>query len=511
MAAMSDDRFDPAFEQRLAGGLTDLADEATQPFDPAQISRAAIGRAGARSRRPSAAIWLQSVVAVAVLAVALVAVGVAGGFIKLPNNDLHPNPSFVPFTPAPSGSPAPIASPSSHALPPTIVPATPSPIAVVTPPLTTPAPTPVPTPTSSLEPSPSSEPTPTPSPTIAPVHAVVSMAVGASHACALADDGRIFCWGYNDMGQLGDGTQEYRDSPTVPVVGIADATAIAAGIRFSCAVRSDGSVWCWGEDPGSDSSSAVPWQVPGIDDATDVTAGGAFACALRSGGGIACWGNGQAGQLGNGVFENNSGVPAAQAVVGIDNAVAVSAGWAHACALLADGTVQCWGANGDGANVYGSLGDGSSDVRRSTPAPVVGLDSAVAISAGGWTACAIRADGTVWCWGYGEQGDLGDGNGTNSSTPVQVTGIDDARLLAVGDFHGCVTRSDGSTWCWGDTAWGSDPPTLTPVEGHKSATLVPVQIATGGRQYMMFIDQRGRAWWWGFGTAQLPERWRVGP
>ena len=201
----------------------------------------------------------------------------------------------------------------------------------------------------------------TPSPTIAPVAAVLDLAVGDSHSCALADDGRIFCWGANDMGQLGDGTQDYRAYPTVPVVGIDNATSFGAGIRFSCATRTDGTVWCWGEDPGSDGASAVPFRIPGIDDATDVEAGGAFACALRIGGGVACWGVGNLGQLGNGVFERNSSVPDPQQVLGLDDAIQISAGWNHACAVRSDHSLWCWGGNGDGATGYGQLGDGTLD------------------------------------------------------------------------------------------------------------------------------------------------------
>ena len=340
----------------------------------------------------------------------------------------------------------------------------------------------------------------------------MAIALGDTHACTLAADGRIFCWGSNEDGQLGDGTEssDYRNYPSVPVVGIDDATAIAAGIRFSCAVRSDGTVWCWGEDPGNGPSTAVPVQVPNINDATSVVAGGAFACALRSGGAVACWGVGDLGQLGNGSF--GSGGPTPQAVVGIDDATQIAAGWNHACALRSDHSLWCWGGNGDGATGYGQLGDGTLD-NSSTPVQVVGLDNVSAVAAGGWSTCATPADGTAWCWGYGEKGGLGDGNAANSSTPVQVVGITDARLLTVGDYHACVTEADDSPWCWGDTSWGSATggPATTPVEGNNDSGAVPQELATGGQQYLVFIDRRGHVWSWGFGTNQAPESWPVGP
>ena len=527
---MTDQHFDPLFERRLEGWLRDLANEAVRPFDAVAIAHAAAER-GSRPRFafPTLPFAWRAVLALALLTTALVGVGIVGGFIRLPNNDLLPNPSFEPFSPLPSASGTPLAAtPGPNETPPvnppTTIPASVPPSFGATPtaspsaaptaelsPTLEPTPSPTPSPTPTTEPSPTSTPSIEPTPTIAPVTAVDAVAIGNSHACTLADDGRIFCWGDNEYGELGDGTNDYRGLPTQPVVGITNGRAIAAGIRFSCAALFDGSVWCWGEDPGSDGQSNVPVQVPGISDATSVTAGGAFACALRANRHVACWGNGQAGQLGNGVYENNSGVPTAQPVVGIDNAVAVTAGWGHACALLADRTVECWGANGDGASVYGSLGDGTSELRRATPAPVVGLDQVREVRGGGWSVCATRIDASVWCWGYGEKGTLGDGSMSNSSVPLQVSGIDNSQVLAVGDYTACVTRADDSVWCWGDTSWASADggPAATPVEGNKPSTLVVSAFDYG--RYGVLIDNHGQAWLWGSGTNQTPQRWPVGP
>ena len=531
---MADQLANDGFEERLARALRQYADEGVRPLDAVELTRVAEERAG-RGRFAGLVVpraW-RLTLALALLTLVLAGVALAGGFIRLPNNSIMPNPTFEPSLLAPSlaasqtptatgGSPLPsavvvtalpIMSVPGNSLAPTNQPPTPGPSLSAPPNATgTPELTPLPTETALPTTLPTSEPTPAPSPTIAPVGSVIALAVGDTHACALAEDGRVFCWGSNDMGQLGDGTSNYRDYPNLPVVGIGDARAIAAGIRFSCAVRSDGSVWCWGEDPGSDSSSAVPFQVQGITDATSVVAGGVFACALRSGGEIACWGGGDLGQLGNGTFERNGAVATPQNVVGITDATQIAAGWNHACALRGDDTLWCWGGNGDGVTGYGQLGDGTLD-NSATPVQVVGLNDVSAVAAGGWTTCATKSDGTAWCWGYGQKGGLGDGNATNSSTPVQVAGIDDGRLLTVGDFHACVTRSDGSAWCWGDTSWGSATggPATTPVEGNKVANLVPHQIATGGQQYLAFIDQHGRAWVWGFGTNQSPESWPVGP
>ncbi len=520
---MTDQQFDELFEQRLARSLRDLADKGVRPFDAVEITRMAADRAGGRGLRwPSLPPSWRPALLLALLAVALLGAALIGGLIKLPINQIVPNPTFQPFSPPPTAQSSAIvvttARPSGS-LPPATVPPSGEPVGSPTGGSPSPSPTttfegtptPSTSPSQSPGPTPTIEPTASPSPTIAPVGSVIAVTTGDTHACALADDGRVFCWGSNDEGQLGDGTLEYRDYATLPVVGIDDARAIAAGIRFSCAVRSDGSVWCWGEDPAFDPSTTMPRQVPGISDAKDVVAGGAFACALRANGQIACWGVGSVGQLGNGSFESNSGVPDPQAVIGIDDARQISAGWNHACAVRADRSLWCWGGNGDGVRLYGPLGDGTSDLRRSTPAPVPGLSDVAEVQAGGWSTCATLTDGSVWCWGYGERGTLGDGNSANSLVPLQVPGIDDARLLALGDYTGCVSRADESVWCWGDTSWGSATggPALTPVEGNKSQSLGVTALAND--RSCLLIDTRGQAWWWGTGTNQAPQPWPVGP
>ena len=530
---MAESFVNDGFEQRLERALREYANEAVRPFDAVEITGNAAQRAGrGLFAWPSFPRQWRLALALVLLIVALAGVAIVGGFIHLPNNSIVPNPSSQPSAPAssaPTVSPTPggpSESPIVIVVPPTtgLPGLSPVPSIWITGPTPSPAPTasataeptPQPTetaaPTSSPTSTPTPPPTPAPSPTIAPVGSVVAVALGDTHACALADDGRIFCWGTNDQGQLGDGTLNYRDYPTTPVVGIDDARAIAAGIRFSCAVRSDGSVWCWGEDPGNGPSTAVPVQVPNIDDATSVAAGGDFACALRSGGAVACWGVGDLGELGNGTFESNIGAADPQAVVGIDDAIQIASGWNHTCALRSVHSLWCWGGNGDGATGYGQLGNGTLD-NSSIPVEVTGLDNVSAVAAGGWSTCATRTDGTAWCWGYGEKGGLGDGNATNSSTPVQVAGISDARLLTVGDYHACVTEADDSSWCWGDTSWGSATggPADTPVEGNRSADAVPQELATGGEQNLTFLDQRGRVWVWGFGTNQSPDLWPVGP
>jgi alpha-tubulin suppressor-like RCC1 family protein len=336
--------------------------------------------------------------------------------------------------------------------------------------------------------------------------AVASADQGDGHSCAVAVDGRVFCWGVNEEGELGDGSTTNRFIADVPVVGIADATSVSAGIRFTCATRADGSTWCWGEDPGSDLSHSTPQRVEGVANAVAVSAGGAHACALRQNGTVLCWGLGSLGQLGNGTFESNSGVPTPQVVVGIDDAVQIAAGWNHTCALIRGGTIECWGGNGDGATGYGQLGDGTFD-NRAAPVQVLGISEAVEVAAGGWTTCAVIRGGSVRCWGYGERGGLGNGTRANSPSPVGVSDITDARSVAVGQFHACAQRSGGLVACWGDVGWGGGGSSSVPVNG--GANVGNVQLSTD--QSLLLVDDAGQLLEWRLGSDDGPNPVAVGP
>lgn len=524
---MPDYFLDPDFEQRLERRLGDFAQEAVRPYDAGEIARAAASERAAvdmtRSRFPS---WARSLALAALLLVTLVAAGIAGGIIRLPNNDLNPNPSFVPFspppfTPSPSGDPGESPPPGSPdvtfvpgSFPPvTMVPLSPLPVTFEP---ATPTPLPsgaTPTPEISPEPTPDGSPTDAP-PTVAPVPIdIVDASSGSGHQCAVAGSGRVWCWGENSMGELGDGSTDDHFFPSDSVVGIEDARQVAAGIRFSCALRA-GSVSCWGEGGsgqlgnGGTAATSTPVTVTGVGNATQVVAGGTHACALRRDGSVACWG--QANKVGNGSATNDSS-PVSQPVevVGLSNVVQIAAGWNHTCARRSTGTIACWGLNGDGATGYGQLGDGTLD-HASTPVEVAGIDDAFSIAAGGWTTCAIRGDRSAWCWGYGERGGLGDGNSTNSAVPVQVSGITGARRIAVGGWHACTALASGSVRCWGANSWsgsfgqlgdGGSEDRSTPVEAHID---VPVLDVAAGWINSLAVTPDGGLWIWGWGGTAEP-------
>ena len=181
--------------------------------------------------------------------------------------------------------------------------------------------------------------------------------------------------------------------------------------------------------------------------ASSVSAGGHHTCALLSNGTVQCWGVNLSGQLGNGTTTFSS-TPVA--VSGITTATAVSAGNDHTCAVLSNGTVQCWG-----DNLSGQLGNGGAPAFSSTPVAVSGITTATAVAAGdSHHTCARLENGTVQCWGDNFSGQLGNGTRTFSSTPVAVSGITTATAVSAGVFHTCASLENGTVQCWGYNAFG---------------------------------------------------------
>ncbi len=221
-----------------------------------------------------------------------------------------------------------------------------------------------------------------------------------------------------------------------------------------------------------------------------VSAGGNHACAVRNDGTVRCWGENGQGQIGDGTSTDRLS-PAN--VSGITTAVAVSAGGAHTCALRVDGTVRCWGR---GAN--GQLGNNSTAERRS-PVTVSGLSTAVAIAAGRDHTCALLHDGAVRCWGSNSSGQLGDGTTTNRLTPVTVSGLSGVTALTAGGFHTCAQRADATARCWGlnnlgQLGDGTTTDRLTPVTVSSQSSTVAI---SAGGNHTCAVRAEGSVRCWG--------------
>ena len=335
-----------------------------------------------------------------------------------------------------------------------------------------------------------------------------AITAGTAHTCALHQDGTISCWGNNQYGQLGNGQSEQNYESSIPaqVASITNATAITAGNSHSCALHQDGTISCWGNNQygrlgnGTDDDAYTPQQVAKITDATAITAGYRHSCALHRIGNMSCWGNNEFGQLGNGQRTNDSYVPLK--VRGITGATAITAGLEHSCALHESGSTSCWGYNS-----FGRLGNGTN-LTSMVPMEVAGITDAAAITAGSRHSCALHQDGAISCWGsnwYGQLGKGRNGEDAGSSVPVEVAGIDDAKVIATGDSHSCALHEDGTISCWGDNRYGQ---LGNGQSGYVNASSLPVQIAVitdataiaTGRAHSCALHQDGTVSCWGSNT-----------
>jgi alpha-tubulin suppressor-like RCC1 family protein len=300
-----------------------------------------------------------------------------------------------------------------------------------------------------------------------------SIGVGEESACAVTSSGALECWGDNTYGELGTGIPGNSATP-IPVPGLSSGVAaISHGYESACSLTVQGAAECWGNGAigevgtGTLGSSPTPQPVTGLSSSvTAISHGYESACALIAGGSVECWGDNRYGELGS---DSPGGSPTPVPVTGLSSAAAVSVGDEVACALTSGGAVECWG-----DNRYGELGDDYSTPLSysSTPVPVTGLtDGAAAVSVGNQFACALTTAGGVKCWGANYYGVLGNGTNADSSHPVPVTGLSSGvTAISSGEESACALTLAGAVECWGDNTYGELG------NGTTSASNVPVPV-----------------------------------
>ncbi len=278
---------------------------------------------------------------------------------------------------------------------------------------------------------------------------VAAVSPGELHTCVLDRNSAALCWGGNDQGQLGVTDFTDRLQPTRVSLPF-EAVQLATSFLFTCAILRDHTLWCWGRnyegqlaqgDVPSQTGLNTPVQVGTDRDWTFVSTGQGHTCGIRAPGLLYCWGRNTEGELGVG---QGASIQIRRPVrVGDDSDwLSVSAAENETCALKTNGTLWCWGGNPDG-----QLGLGDR-VRRDLPARVGNESSWEAVTLGTFHACALRA-GELWCWGRNTEGQLGTGDADDRLAPTRLGADRDWASVSVGAFFSCARKSDGSAWCTG--------------------------------------------------------------
>jgi len=312
--------------------------------------------------------------------------------------------------------------------------------------------------------------------------AYTQVAVGGLHACGLSTAGAAYCWGYNVLGQLGNGTNDFnavRNPTPTAVAGGRVFTSLSAGFYHTCGLTVAGEIFCWGDNevallgsPVAETCTAnnqgstvtfpcskTPRIVAGGVTYSALSVGSLHTCAVATSGAAYCWGLNHLGALGIGVADTVTRYQA-NLVTGSRTYTAIVSGFNHSCGIATGGAAFCWGENYDG-----TLGTGTNDtLPHPTPLAVAGGHNYTMLTSSGWHTCGVTTSGSNLCWGYNEDGQLGsvataicvyDLNGYSCSpTPTAVSGSVKFTAMSAAWFSTCGVTSKSGIYCWGDNGLG---------------------------------------------------------
>jgi len=326
-----------------------------------------------------------------------------------------------------------------------------------------------------------------------------------AHTCAVTPDDRAYCWGVNDQGQLGNGSTAFWSPAPSLVSGGLRFQHVSTGNSYSCGVTLNERVYCWGfnfhgelgDGTGSPENirRLTPVLVTGGRRFRQVRAGNDFTCALTTSNVAFCWGNNSAGQLGDGSrVTRYAPVP----VKGGHKWRQLNVGTDHTCGVTSADRAFCWG-----MNFWGQLGDGTQNV-PGKPVPVAGGHRFRQVSAGGAHSCGVTTSNRAYCWGRSEDGELGNGTGYPPTfsiwSPVAVATSVRFDYVMAGDDHTCGVALSGRAFCWGRNSSGEVGNGTIGVR-----QLTPVRVAGGllfaqlraGRWATVALTAEGVAYRWG--------------
>jgi len=329
------------------------------------------------------------------------------------------------------------------------------------------------------------------------------VSAGGNHTVAIGTDGTLWAWGNNHFGQLGDGTIiTHRTMPT-RIGANSDWAYVSAGWDHTAAVRADGTLWTWGWNNvgqlgdgtmGIANYRNTPAQIGTDTNWVSVSAGSGHTAAIRTDGTLWVWGNNENGQLGIGTVGGFIPVPVQVQAGTLWESV--SAGSNHTAAIRTDGSLWAWGFNGQGR-----LGDGTT-TQRITPVRIGADNDWASVSAGNAHTAAVRTGGTLWTWGFNGQGRLGDGTTTNRSSPVQIHAGRTWTSVSAGSTHTAAIMENGTLWAWGFNSHGRLGSGVAAGEmsfPSRVRTMTDVTWASiyAGGSHTVAVGTDGTLWAWG--------------
>jgi alpha-tubulin suppressor-like RCC1 family protein len=314
--------------------------------------------------------------------------------------------------------------------------------------------------------------------------------MGSFFTCATFTGGSVRCWGNNAAGTLGVGTSGTSCffPGLIPRFGM--VTSVALGGFFACAGRGDATVWCWGNNSSGQLGTGIGTPAMATTPMRNLALGGTVyagydhSCVVLPSGEVQCWGSNSYGQLGGGgLARMPQYFSPIRAFVGSVRALALGQG--HSCALYATGTVGCWGNNTDG-----QAGQPASTMELRDATAVPGLNDVQKLVAGWIFTCALGRDGQVRCWGSNDSGELGRGalTPTRDGTPGVVVGLTDVTDLSAAGAGVCALRRDGTVWCWGRAEVATS--TMDPTVPSRVPGLTGVQALWGRCAWLGGADLR---------------------
>ena len=321
-------------------------------------------------------------------------------------------------------------------------------------------------------------------------------------SCAIRADKQVMCWGYNQSGQVGDGTRTDALTPR-RVIGVTDVIGLAVASHQVCALKADRTVVCWGgfiaTVDGVATYQLVPKTVAGLSDARSIAGSSSHFCAVKGDTTVVCWGSSQYFAVGVGI--GRADVPTQ--VVGVSGAVALTLGPTRSCALKTDGTAACWGGDpiampvpemtpaetaaavalkpvtglSGGVAMSGDvnicflkmdgtvhcrghngrsrdLGEPPELIKRDAVGPVPGAFGIAALATNSNLLCALKADSKVMCWGNNSNREIDPASSASALPPTVIPGLSGVAALSTYGRNGCALKTSGSLFCWGENYSG---------------------------------------------------------